>query len=152
MAVLREETRNRWSALAPDKFIGAVLYGALADQLKLAYTFIAVYTQIMHNLPRTQPLRHTNHEAVIQLRSLLKQLRSAIRDASDVLQGDNTPTVPLSTYSHEGYILYTISGIRHYIEVIEAGVLEIETTPDLMAIPMPGSNGRLASAVVSDIR
>ena len=50
MALLREETRNRWSALTPDKFISTVLYGALGDQLKLAYTFIAVYTQIMHNL------------------------------------------------------------------------------------------------------
>ncbi len=152
MAVLREETRNRWSALAPDKFISTVLYGALGDQLKLAYTFIAVYTQIMHNLPRTQPLRLTNPQSVIQLRSLLKHLRSSISDASDVLHGDNTPTVPLSTYTDEGYILFTIKEVRYYIEEIEADVLKIETTPELIDIPMPGSNGRLASSVASDIR
>ena len=152
MALLREETRNRWSALTPDKFISTVLYGALGDQLKLAYTFIAVYTQIMHNLPRTQPLRMTNSQSVGQLRGLLKNLRAAISDASDVLRGDNTPTVPLSTYTDEGYILYTVSAVRHYIEEIEAGVSRIESTPDLMDIPMPGSNGRLASSVASDIR
>jgi len=152
MAVLREETRNRWSALAPDKFISTVLYGALGDQLKLAYTFIAVYTQIMHNLPRTQPLRFNNHQSVIQLRGLLKQLRLSISDAGDVLHGDNTPTVPLSTYTDEGFILYTIARVRHYIQEIETGVLKIETTPALMDIPMPGSNGRLASSVASDIR
>ena len=152
MAVLREETRNRWSALTPDKFISTVLYGALGDQLKLAYTFIAVYTQIMHNLPRTQPLRLSNHQSVVELRSLLKNLRSSISDASNVLRGDNTPTVPLSTYTDEGFILSTIAVIRHYIQEIEAGVLRIETTPELMAIPMPGSNGRLASSVASDIR
>ena len=97
MAVLREETRNRWSALTPDKFISTVLYGALGDQIKLAYTFIAVYTQIMHNLPRTQPLQNLNPQSVIQLRSLLKHLRASISDANDVLRGDNTPTIPLST-------------------------------------------------------
>jgi hypothetical protein len=152
MAVLREETRNRWSALAPDKFISTVLYGALGDQLKLAYTFIAVYTQIMHNLPRTQPLRLTNPQAVGQLRILLKQLRACISNASDVLRGDNTPTVPVSTYTDEGFILYTVLAVRQYIEEIEAGVSKIETTPELMVIPMPGSNGRLASSVASDIR
>jgi hypothetical protein len=151
MAVLRDETRNRWSALAPDKFISTVLYGALGDQLKLAYTFIAVYTQIMHNLPRTQPLGLTNQRAIVQLRTLLKQLRSSISDASDVLHGDNTPTVPLLTYTDEGFILSTIAAVRHYIQEIEAGVLHIETTPELMNIPMPGSNGRLASSVASDI-
>ena len=152
MAVLRDETRNRWSALAPDKFISTVLYGALGDQLKLAYTFISVYTQIMHNLPRTQTLGVTNHSSVVQLRGLLKHLRSSISDASDVLHGDNTPTIPLANYSDEGFILSTTGAIRHYIEEIEAGVLRIETTPELMGIPMPGSNGRLASSVASDIR
>lgn len=152
MAVLREETRNRWSALAPDKFISTVLYGALGDQLKLAYTFIAVYTQIMHNLPRTQPVPNVNHQSVIQLRSLLKHLRSSISDANDVLRGDNTPTIPLSTYTDEGFILYTVTQVRHYVQDIEADVLRIETTPELMNIPMPGSNGRLTSSVTSDIR
>ena len=52
MAVLREETRNRWSALAPDKFISTVLYGALGDQLKLAYTFIAVEYFRKKRLPK----------------------------------------------------------------------------------------------------
>jgi hypothetical protein len=152
MAVLREETRNRWSALTPDKFISTVLYGALGDQLKLAYTFIAVYTQIMHNLPRTQPLRHTNAQSVSQLRALLKQLRASISDASDVLHGDDTPTVPLMSYTDEGFILFTIAAVRRYINEIEADVFKIETTPELMDIPMPGSNGRLASSVASDIR
>jgi hypothetical protein len=152
MAVLREETRNRWSALAPDKFISTVLYGALGDQLKLAYTFIAVYTQIMHNLPRTQPIPNLNPQSVIQLRSLLKHLRSSISDASDVLHGDSTPTVPLSTYTNEGFILFTVTQVRHYIQDIEADVLKIEMTPELRDIPMPGSNGRLTSSVASDIR
>jgi len=151
MAVLREETRNRWSALAPDKFINTVLYGALGDQLKLAYTFIAVYTQIMHNLPRTQTLGLTNHEAVVELRSLLKQLRTAISDANNALHGDDTPTVPVSSYTDEGFILDLITTIRRFIRDIEAGVQTIETTPTLMNIPMPGSNGRLASSVASDI-
>jgi len=152
MAVLREETRNRWSALAPEKFISTVLYGALGDQLKLAYTFIAVYTQIMHNLPRTQPLRFTNPQAVSQLRSVLKSVRASISNASDVLHGDNTPTIPLEKYTDEGFILHIVTTVRHFIEEIEAGVLKIETTPDLTTIPMPGSNGRLASSVASDIR
>ena len=152
MAVLREETRNRWSALAPDKFISTVLYGALGDQLKLAYTFIAVYTQIMHNLSRTQPLPPLNPQSVSLLRTLLKHLRSSISDARDVLHGDNTPTVPLSTYTHEGFILFTVTEVRHYVQDIEADVLTIESTPELMNIPMPGSNGRLTSSVASDIR
>ncbi len=152
MAALREETRNRWSALAPDKFINTVLYGALGDQMKLAYTFIAVYTQIMHNLPRTQPLRLTNPQSVAQLRMLLKSLRTSISDARDVLHGDNTPTMQLSTYTDEGFILYIIGTIRHYVREIESGVTKIETSPELMDIPMPGSNGRLASSVASDIR
>jgi hypothetical protein len=153
MAVLREETRNRWSALAPDKFINTVLYGALGDQLKLAFTFIAVYTQIMHNLPRTQPLRLANNpQAVIELRGLLKQLRTAISDARDAITGADTPTVPISSYTDEGYILSSVTAVRHYIDEIEAGVNKIETSPELMDIPMPGSNGRLASSVASDIR
>ena len=152
MAVLREETRNRWSALAPDKFIHTVLYGALGDQLKLAYTFIAVYTQIMHNLPRTQPLRLNNHQAVVDLRGLLKRLRTSISDANDALHGDDTPTMPVASYTDEGFILDQVTIIGRYIQEIEAGVLKIETTPELMDIPMPGSNGRLASSVASDIR
>ncbi len=152
MAVLREETRNRWSALTPDKFIHTVLYGALGDQLKLAYTFIAVYTQIMHNLPRTQPLRLSNHQSVVELRGLLKRLRTSISDANDALHGDDTPTVPVATYTDEGFILDLVTTIRRHIQEIEAGVLKIETTPELMTIPMPGSNGRLASSVASDIR
>ncbi len=152
MAVLREETRNRWSALAPDKFISTVLYGALSDQIKLAFTFISVYTQIMHNLPRTQPLRVTNPKAVIELRRLLKHLRTCISDAGDSLHGDNTPTISVDSYSDEGYILYVVKSVRHHIRQIEMGVTKIETTPDLMEIPMPGSNGRLASSVASDIR
>jgi hypothetical protein len=151
MAVLREETRNRWSALAPDKFINTVLYGALGDQLKLAYTFIAVYTQIMHNLPRTQSLGVTNHTSVVELRNLLKHLRTSISDANNVLHGDDTPTVPIATYTDEGFILGLVSTIRRFIQEIEAGVEKIETTPTLMDIPMPGSNGRLASSVASDI-
>jgi hypothetical protein len=151
MAVLREETRNRWSALASDKFINTVLYGALGDQLKLAYTFIAVYTQIMHNLPRTQPLRLNNHQAVVELRTVLKHLRTSISDANDALHGDNTPTVPVATYTDEGFILDLVETIRRYTTEIEAGVKKIETTPELMDIPMPGSNGRLASSVASDI-
>lgn len=152
MAVLREETRNRWSALAPDKFISTVLYGALGDQIKLASTFISVYTQIMHNLPRTQPLRVNNPKAIIELRRLLKHLRTAITDVGEALHGDNTPTVPAAAYTHEGYILYVVKSIRQSMRDIEAGVSKIETTPDLMEIPMPGSNGRLASSVASDIR
>ena len=151
MAVLREETRNRWSALAPDKFINTVLYGALGDQLKLAYTFIAVYTQIMHNLPRTQSLRLSNHQAVVELRTVLKQLRTSISDANDALHGDDTPTVPISSYTDEGFILDLVKTIRRHIQDIEAGVSKIENTPELMDIPMPGSNGRLASSVASDI-
>lgn len=152
MAVLREETRNRWSALPPDKFISAVLYGALGDQIKLASTFISVYTQIMHNLPRTQPLRPNNPQAVIELRRLLKHLRTSITDVGEALHGDNTPTVPAAAYTHEGYIVYVVKSIRHSMRDIEAGVRKIESTPDLMSIPMPGSNGRLASSVASDIR
>ncbi len=152
MAVLREETRNRWSALAPDKFINTVLYGALGDQLKLAYTFIAVYTQIMHNLPRTQPLRLANHQAVVELRRVLKELRTSISDANNTLHGDDTPTVPVSSYTDEGFILDLVTTIRRYTQEIEAGVNIIETTPELMSIPMPGSNGRLASSVASDIK
>jgi hypothetical protein len=151
MAVLREETRNRWSALAPDKFINTVLYGALGDQLKLAYTFIAVYTQIMHNLPRTQQLGLTNHTSVVELRNLLKHLRTSISDANNTLRGDDTPTVPVATYTDEGFILDLVITIRRYIREIETGVTKIETTPELMNIPMPGSNGRLASSVASDI-
>ncbi|MBI1277874.1 MAG: hypothetical protein GC179_07080 [Anaerolineaceae bacterium] len=151
MAVLREETRNRWSALAPDKFINTVLYGALGDQLKLAYTFIAVYTQIMHNLPRTQTLGLVHHQSVVELRSLLKQLRTLISDANNALHGDDTPTVPVSSYTDEGYILDLVTTIRRFIQEIERGVSRIETTPELMDIPMPGSNGRLASSVASDI-
>lgn len=152
MAVLREETRNRWSALTPDKFISTVLYGALSDQIKLASTFISVYTQIMHNLPRTQPLRMENHKAVVELRRILKHVRTHITDARDTLHGDNTPTIPVSSYTDEGYILQTVKAVRQSINQIDAGLCKIEANPDMLSIPMPGSNGRLVRSVVSDIR
>ena len=155
MIGLQTETRARWHQLSPDKFIGSVLYGTLRDKIKLAYMVVNVYTQIVHSQPTTASLRLRTAPAggpqdVTRLRDLLQHMRACINDANDIIQCD-TPTLSSQSYTPEGYILYTIRDIRHYIQHIERWATAIEKDPDMDVTPLPGLNGKRAGDIAAEI-
>lgn len=151
MMALRDETRNRWLSLDPEKFIIVVINGALNDQIKLALTFISVYTQISHGLPRTTPLGSESTQTLSQLRYLFKSIRVAITTASEVIN-NSAATLPSSALTAEGFIKYVVVNMRQPIRTIVEMAGEIAHNPLLRDTLMPGANGRHASAVAADIQ
>jgi hypothetical protein len=155
MAILHDETRARWTALDPEKFITTVIHGELRTQIKLTYTFIAVYTQIIHSQPKAhfagvQQPDDSHRLHVDALRDLLKYMRACITDAKDIVFGDG-PTLPMP-YTHMGYILYIVSDIRRNIEEIERCAMVIETDAPLNTLVLPALEGRSAGNMAEDIR
>lgn len=155
MAGLHTDTRARWGQLEPEKFVGAVLYGALRDKIKMAYMVVCVYTQIIHSQPGTASIRLCQpppggpHD-VTKLRDLLKHMRASITDANDIIQGDN-PTLPIEAYTPEGFILTTVRDVRRYIAHIDRWASAIENDATLDLTPLPGLNGKRVGDVASDI-
>ena len=155
MSSLHTDTRARWGQLEPEKFVGAVLYGALRDKIKMAFMVVSVYTQIIHSLPGTASIRLSQPPPggpndLTKLRDLLKHMRACITDANDIIQGDN-PTLTLGSYTPEGYILHTVRDIRRYILNIERWSAAIENDPAIDLATLPGLNGKRAGDVATDI-
>ncbi len=155
MTGLHTDTCARWGQLDPDKFVGTVMYGTLRDKIKMAYMVISVYTQIIHSLPGTAALKlHQpppgGPDDILKLRDLLKHMRACISDANDIIQGD-IPTLPLSAYTPEGYILYTVRDIRRYMLHIDRWASAIEGDTEMDLAVLPGLNGKRAGDVASDI-
>ncbi|MBL8119119.1 MAG: hypothetical protein JNJ78_16410, partial [Anaerolineae bacterium] len=100
---------------------------------------------------RTRPLGPEATVALGRLRQLMKYVRACMTSANDILHGD-TPTVPLSSYTSEGFILYSVGEIRSSVQEIMQTVAEIQRDELLRYTPMPGSNGRMAGAVAADIQ
>ncbi|MEZ4669866.1 MAG: hypothetical protein R3E39_18330 [Anaerolineae bacterium] len=144
MTVLRDETRNRWSSLEPDKFIVVVLNGALNDQIKLALTFISVYSHVTYGVPAGNSI-----QAQSQLRHMLKSIRSAITNASEILNNSAT-TLPASALTPEGFITHVVSRMRKPIAEIDEITTAIQQESALRDTLMPGVNGRMAGAVAGD--
>jgi hypothetical protein len=152
---LHTDTRVRWGQLQPDKFVGTVLYGTLREKIKMAYMVISVYTQIIHSLPGTASLKLCQPppggpDDVLKLRDLLKHMRACITDANDIIQGDN-PTLPVSAYTPEGYILQMTRDIRRYVNLIHRWASAIENDPAMELAILPGLNGKRAGDVATDI-
>lgn len=153
MAALHDETRYRWMRLPPEKFIGTVLYGALREKIKLAYTAISVYTQIIHSLPGTASVRLSNAVPArdpIKLRDLMKHMRACIADAHDIIQSD-TATLSLASYTPEGYILGTVRDIRRAIQHIDRWAASMTNDPG-MQVELPTLDGKRACDVAAEIQ
>jgi hypothetical protein len=155
MTGLHTNTRARWGQLEPEKFVSAVIYGTLLDKVKMAYMVISVYTQIINGQPGTASLRLREAPPgapgdIVKLRDLLKHMRACITDANDIIQGD-VPTLPLSAYTPEGFILHTVRDIRRYTAHIDRWASAIEHDPDLDITALPGLNGKRAGDVATDI-
>lgn len=155
MTGLHTDTRAQWGQLEPEKFVGAVMYGTLRDKIKMTYMVISVYTQIIHSLPGTASLKLRQPPPggpndIVKLRDLLKHMRACITDANEIIQGDQ-PTLPLSAYTPEGYILHTVRDIRRYIEHIDRWAAAVESDPDMDLAVLPGLNGKRAGDIATDI-
>ncbi|MBL8164098.1 MAG: hypothetical protein JNJ61_19070 [Anaerolineae bacterium] len=152
MSALHDETRSRWSRLNPEKFIGSVLYGALREKIKLTYTVVSVYTQIIHSVPGTGSIRlqqHGNAKEPTSLRDLLKNMRACMADAHDVIQCD-TPTLSLPSYTPEGYILFTVRDLQHSMQPVVRWGEMIANDPG-MSVEVPTLDGKTAAEVGAEI-
>lgn len=150
MPTLHDETRYRWMLLTPEKFIGTVLYGVLREKVKLAYTAISVYTQIVHSLPGTGNLQLKGAKEPIRLRELLKQMRTSMADAHDIIQCD-TQTLTVSTYTPSGYILSTVRDLRYRVQPVEQWAALMAADAG-MAVELPTLDGKRACDVAAEIQ
>lgn len=155
MVVLHDETRARWEQLDPEKFIGRVLYGALREKIKLSYTVICVYTQIMNSLPAAVSLRLEQSPPglpsdVTRLRDLFKHMRACITDAHEIIQCD-VQTISISNYTPESYILHTVWDIRRYIHHIEEWARAIESDKRVNEATFAELNGNRTGDIAGDI-
>jgi hypothetical protein len=152
MSALHDETRSRWTRLNPEKFIGSVLYGALREKIKLTYTVVSVYTQIIHSLPGTGSIRLQQTMVTkdpTALRDLLKHMRACMADAHDVIQCD-TPTLSLPSYTPESYILFTVRDLQHSMQPVVRWGHMIANDPG-MSVELPTLDGKTAADVGAEI-
>lgn len=152
MSALHDETRSRWARLKPEKFIGTVLYGALREKIRLTYTVVSVYTQIIHSLPGTGSIRLQRDMGTkdpTALRDLLKHMRACMSDAHDVIQCD-TPTLSLPSYTPESYILFTVRDLQHSMQPVVRWGQMMANDPG-MAVELPTLNGKTAAEVGAEI-
>lgn len=141
------EIQSRWMTLSPEKFIQVVINGALRDQIRLAYTFVAVNTQVS-----TAALRlPVNPHHMEKLRDLLKFIRDNMTDVRNVINGD-APTVPPSALTPVGYIRYMVNMLRLMLEQVDQSARIIQDDENLKAIILPNVANRRAGAVAADIR
>ncbi len=141
------ETQSRWMMLPPEKFIQVVINGALRDQIRLTYTFVAVNTQIS-----TAALRlPVNPHYMEKLRDLLKFIRENTADINNIISGD-APTVPPSALTPVGYIRYIVNMLRLVLEQIDQSARIIQEDENLKGILMPNVANRRAGSVAADIR
>lgn len=130
--------------------MSVVMAGVLAEQIKLAQSFISVYTQIILSLPRTQQLVSSRAHELRQLREQFRYMRTCADAVTAALHGTEAGP-PRPPHEEAKRILYLAADIRRFTQAIAETASAIRADEALRHTPMPGSNGRLAGAVAEDI-
>ncbi len=156
MITLLEETRARWQHLPPEMFYQKVVRETLSEQIKMAYTVMSVYTQIVTTLPLTsslalQQLPPGTPRELASIRPLLRHMRDLLLQAHSAVLGDDTVTLPAS-YGWEGFILYLVGDVRRFIEETERWSAVIASDPRMQKAQVRQLNHKTIAAIGVEMR
>ncbi len=128
-----------------------VIFGALRDQLYMAYTVISVYTQIISSMPITEtlfvsPIPNNVLRLPVELRELMRSMQFCVIEASNLTQPS-----PHSV-SVDRDILQLVGQVRRPIDEIDRSAAAIENDVTMKTVSLPGLKGKSAARIASEIR